>query len=175
MFNTVTDRQNFIYDSLEQYAMWVPKNLDKIRSNARISETMLPIEQWTQMFGLDLFCEEFKYRAKPFQLKSSKPTVEYYRETLSREVGCRKERLMKSVFAQQFPGIVNKKKQKVTRSKKTRTTVQVKPMSVFEVAQSSDDLISNSLNTSYQESVNYVEEAIKILKSSGATKIVIEL
>lgn len=173
-FNTVSDRQDFIYDSLELYARWVPQNLDKIRANARISETMLEPSEWTQMFGLDMFCEEHKAKAKPFQLKSSKPTVDYYRETLSREVGCKKERLMKGLFAAMFPSILAKKSGKVTRRSK-KIKPQVKTVaSVYDIAQGTD-IISQSLNTSYEVTSNSVEEAIKTLKAAGATKLVIEL
>lgn len=170
MLGQVTARRNFIYDSLELYASWVNKNLERVRINARIGETLLPVDQWTQMFGLDLFCEDHKNLAAPFHLKSKNTLVGYFRETLSREVGKRDEKLKGSVFASVFPGIMSKPKAKSLRKSRARVKPVATPVSVYAAAQSADP-ISDVLNTSYAPDQDSLAEVFRSAKESGASSV----
>jgi len=172
----LTDRKQIMDNALETYCMWVPKNLDKIRANARISETMLPPEQWTQMFGLDLFTEQHGDLIRPLYLKSKKPLADFARETISKEVIRRfqTEELWGTQFSRQFPGILAAKAAKSSKPRKKTKKMQKtqQPIDIFEAATAVDS-ISQSLGTNYQERQMTITDLVNSIAGTGM-KITIE-
>jgi hypothetical protein len=170
MINTRTD---FIYSTLDAYAMWVPQNLEAIQRNARISETLLPPAQWTQMFGLDMFCEQHSDLIKPYHTRSKKDVVEFMRETLSREVCKKTERLWQGSFATSFPGIMSKTVRRQRRKAKRTVSVPATPPINVYAAATAVDSISQSLGTQYQEKQMTVTDLVNSIAGTGM-KITIE-
>jgi hypothetical protein len=171
----LTNRKNILDTALESYCMWVPKNLDKIRANARIGETMLPPEQWTQMFGLDLFTAEHQSLIQPLYTKSKKPLIDFARETISKEVVRRfhSEELWGTTFSRQFPGIMAAKAKPSKPRKKTKKMQKTQqPIDIFETATAVDS-ISQSLGTNYQERQMTITDLVNSIAGTGM-KITIE-
>ncbi len=168
-------RLTWVIDTLENYARWAVENASEIRDGARVGETQEPLTNWRQMYGLDKFCEQNLHLLDVLKHQNFKTSPrDYMRTLMSRAAGQRPDRLRNGIFGKTFPSIINKQKATSYLPGRHAKKAAVEQELSFAAVKSVDP-ISASLDTSFPQQSDGLENVIAQLKNAGVQSITMTL
>lgn len=168
-------RLTWVIDTLEKYARWAVANTSEIRDGARVGETQEPLTNWRQMYGLDKFCEQNLHLLDVLKHQNFKTSPrDYMRTLMSRAAGQRPDRLRNGIFGKTFPSIINKQKATSYLAGRHAKKSAVEQQLSFAAVKSVDP-ISESLDTSFPQQNDGLENVIAQLKNAGVQSITMTL